>query len=90
MNPAICGASEEEINRVLGGSLHNERRMLRFNSWLQETTNFKIIVKDEAMECPWVIIQSVKQYYRMNIYITRGVIVAHSTMMGFGRPLGAG
>lgn len=40
----------------IGWCFLERRRLLRFDSWLQETTNFTIIVKIEAMRCPWVII----------------------------------
>lgn len=30
MNPAICGASEEDLHRVLGGSFTYERRLSAF------------------------------------------------------------
>lgn len=48
-------ASEEDKHQVLGGSHTYERRLLRFYSWLLETTNFKDVVEIEAIvDAPWV------------------------------------
>ena len=65
----------------MGGSFIYERRLLRFISWLLETTNFKTVGKNEAIvdALGYVYVRPIRDrdiaYRILCIYILRGVIL---------------